>query len=168
MVWNRTTLAIGIPALLLLTGCARSVEQGEAALAPRTGFILADTSWELVALSANETQGAKSERVDAGLYTMLIRGDGTVAFRLDCNRGFGRWKGSASSDQRSGSIVFSGLGVTKALCPPQSISDRVTADLSKFDSFSIENGDLVLKGEPLAVAYRWAKAAESPTSGGKE
>ena len=163
----RISTAVAIPLILLVAGCTQPSKAPEAASDLLDGFVLADTSWELTAITDNQTQGSTVANVETGLYTMLIRADGTAAFRLDCNRGFGTWEGEARTSPNSGSLTFSETGVTKALCPPQSISDRVAADISKFGTFRIEGEQLLLTGKLLDVTYRWIEADEPSTQKGR-
>lgn len=147
-----------------VTACSHMSNDSAAGGAADASFTLAGSSWQLVEITSGEpTSGS----VEAGLYTLLIRADGTAAFRLDCNRGFGRWEGTTGSESNSGSLSFTDIGVTRALCPPESISDQVAADLSRIDAFEMSSSQLILSARDGEVIYRWEPlnaSSSDPTS----
>lgn len=167
MNWKRTSLATVIP-LLLVSACTSPVVETGDGQEGDTPPSLAESSWELAEISAGDGEEAKSETVEEGLYTLLFRADGTAAMRFDCNRGFGRWQAGERDGASKGSISFSEIGVTKALCPPESISDRVIADFSAFDGVLVEEDRLVLTIDREGVSYVWSRAAEGAADGGNK
>ena len=148
-------VAAALVTVLLTTACAHMDGKEDSVTPLQDGFALADTEWELVQIAS----GDEITTVEPGLYTMLVRSDGTAAFRLDCNRGFGKWQGADGDAAGAGTIVFSDIGVTKALCPPGFVSDRVTADLSRFAIFRTEGDHLILTTSDATSAYLWHKAS---------
>lgn len=142
-------------AALLASACVGPTDSSGAESSPGGVFILADTHWQLVEI-ASPAEGSEDLRSDPEpLYTMLVNADGSVAFRLDCNRGIGRWEGSNLDSGQNGLLSFSQIGVTRALCHPDSISDRVESDLSKFRTFSIDGEELSFSTDGDAATYLW-------------
>lgn len=85
----------------------------------------------------------------------------TVAMRVDCNRGGGPWKSTGL-----GLLEFGQMAVTRAMCPPEFLHDRVLRDLPHFRSYVLKEGRLFLSLKADAgiyefVPFREAKSAES-------
>lgn len=117
--------------------------------------MLANSSWELASIDNSDGAAPVNAAIEPGLYTLAIRADGTANFRLDCNRGFGKWQSSKDTAGDGGSIAFTDIGVTKAMCSPDSIDDRVTADLGRFDRYELQGESLTLSANDGAIEYRW-------------
>ncbi|MEQ8410695.1 MAG: META domain-containing protein [Erythrobacter sp.] len=161
--------SIALPLVFLLagTGCThQGAEQGEMTEMDQ-GISLAETTWRLAEIAEHPGDAALVGEVEAGLYTLVLDPDGRAAFRLDCNRGFGRWQGTVLEKQASGQLSFSQIGVTKALCAPDSISDAVTADLARFDTFSLKGEQLVLSDAEGTLRYVWKPAELEGERGGE-
>lgn len=154
--------------LLLAPACTGSVVDTDGNADGETPSLLADSIWELAEISAGQEADATSEALEKGLYTLLFRADGTTAMRFDCNRGFGRWLAVEGGTAGEGSISFSDIGVTKALCPPASISDRVIADFASFDRFRIADERLELTIEQKSVSYHWVRTDQDASTKGNE
>lgn len=150
-----SSLALVFP----LAACAYPSDKEPQTPAESEASGLAGTQWELVEVSDRPDSGLKPKSVEPGLYTMALKSDGTASFRLDCNRGFGKWQSTSGAAANSGSISISDIGVTKALCPPGSISDQVTANLSRFSSFELTETRLILSAEDGAIVYQWSPIA---------
>lgn len=73
-------------------------------------------------------------------YTIEFWADGRVALRADCNRGVGGF--TLGADNR---ISFGEFGVTRALCPEGSLSDRYLRELSRVNSYFLKDGDFFLE-----------------------
>ena len=154
--------------IFALAACAYPSDKGPQTQAESDSGGLAGTKWELVEVSGAPEIHAAAKSVEPGLYTMALNRDGTVSFRLDCNRGFGKWQSTAGDAANIGTIRLSDIGVTKALCPPGSISDRVTADLSRFTSFEWTEDRLVLSAQDGAILYQWSSIAPDVESVGDQ
>ena len=115
-------------------------------------FILADTNWQLIQITSGDEAPID---VEAGLYTLAIDADGTAAMRLDCNRGTGPWEGASGEDVNAGSFAFGAIGMTRRMCMPGSISDRVAADLARIDAFKSGDQALMLTGDDGQLIYSW-------------
>jgi hypothetical protein len=59
---------------------------------------LADTRWRLVEFQSMDDATGTTRPSDPSLYTMDLRGDGTVAMRLNCNRATGSWSAMPAGD----------------------------------------------------------------------
>lgn len=139
-----------------LAACAYSSDKEPQSQAVSEASGLAGAEWELAEVSDTPQAARDPNSVEPGLYTMTLNADGTASFRLDCNRGFGKWQSTSNSADNSGSIRIFDIGVTKALCPPGSISDQVTANLTQFNLFELTEARLILSSEDGSIVYQWS------------
>jgi putative lipoprotein len=122
------------PAVFLLTSTGIAYGQ----TAPKAGAsALGDTSWQLVKFQASDGKTLNPD--DKAKYTLAFAGDGGVSVRIDCNRGHGMWK-SEGPDQ----IRFGPLALTRAMCPPAPLNDRIPKDWDYVRSYTLTNGHLFL------------------------
>lgn len=133
-------------------GTSSEVNDDDASDAP---FVLADTHWQLVEISSEDDISRGPLADPEPLYTVLINADGSAAFRFDCNRGIGRWQGRNPAADGIGMLSFSEIGVTRALCHPDSISDQVESSISNIRAFSLDAGRLILTTGDNSPAYQW-------------
>ena len=98
---------------------------------------LAGTSWQLVRFQGGD--GAIVSPDDGAKYTLTFGADGAVAARIDCNRGRGTWKSSSPSQ-----LALGPLALTRAMCPPQSMHDRIVKHWPYVRSYVIKGGHLFL------------------------
>jgi para-nitrobenzyl esterase len=98
---------------------------------------LRGTSWRWVGF----TSPVESLTVDQpDRYTLaFIEGD-RIALRADCNRGTG-----PVASPSSGALAIGQLAMTRAKCPPDSLSDRFANDVSRAVRFTIRGGELHLE-----------------------
>lgn len=123
---------------LLLTACQSTGTEQEPVLA------LTDTRWQLVELQSMSDEIGISRPLDPAQYTMTLNVDGTVNLRLDCNRATGSWSAAASSEE-SGSFSFTGpLAMTRAMCPPGSLDERIAREAQYVRSYLLREGRLYL------------------------
>lgn len=98
---------------------------------------LSGTGWQLVKIaSMNDTVARPTADGD---YQLRFGIDGSVSVAAGCNRGRG-----ALSTFDPPQIVFSQLATTRALCPPDSLSERYLAELGWVRSYVYQNGHLYL------------------------
>ena len=117
-----------IALLLLLAGCAQ--------LAPSPAG-LAGTSWQLVRFQGgDDTVLTPDER---SKYTLAFNADGSLVGRIDCNRARGTW-----SSPQKGRLELGPMAVTRAMCPPGSLHDRIVKQLPHIRSYIIRDGRLFL------------------------
>jgi heat shock protein HslJ len=128
---------------------------------------LSGTSWQLVKFQGSDDKtlmpGEKTK------YTIAFGSDGGVSVRIDCNRGHGTWK-SAGLNQ----LQFGPLALTRAMCPPAPLNDRIPKDWAYVRSYTIKNGHLFLSlmadggiydFEPLSEAEQ---SVSSPPAAGRD
>jgi len=105
---------------------------------PNTGAApLAGTAWQLVRFQGSDDTVVTPD--DGSKYTLAFASDGTLAARIDCNRGRGSWKSAAPSQ-----LTFGPLALTRAACPPQSMHDRIVKHWAYIRSYVVKNGHLFL------------------------
>jgi para-nitrobenzyl esterase len=124
-------------AVALAIACAPGTQTPpqNAATAPPKG--LGGTSWQLVQFQGGDDTILKPD--DKTKYTLAFGADGRVSVRLDCNRGSGTWR-SPNGVQ----LEFGPLALTRAMCPPESLHDRIAKDWSFVRSYVIKDGHLFL------------------------
>lgn len=98
---------------------------------------LAGTSWRLVNIRGMDDSNAAPD--DRSLYTLEFSGDGNATMRADCNRGMGSWI-SASPGQ----LQFGPVAATRAMCPPESLSDKYLAQFEWVRSYVMNDGHLFM------------------------
>ena len=98
---------------------------------------LSGTSWQLVRIQSMDDKVATP--TDRSKYTMTFGADGRVNMRVDCNRGSGTWKSAEASQ-----LVFGPMAMTRAMCPPGSLHDRIVKDMPYVRSYVIKDGHLFL------------------------
>ncbi len=72
-------------------------------------------------------------------YTVAFVEDDRVALRADCNRGTG-----PVASPSPGALAIGPLAMTRARCPPGSLSVRYARDVSRAARFAIRDGGLHL------------------------
>lgn len=116
--------------VLACAGCAPVPPQDAAAS-------LAGTSWRLVRFQGGD--GTTLVPDDRSKYTLAFSAGGIVGARIDCNRASGSWKSSGRNQ-----IEFGPLAITRAMCPPGSLHDRIVNHWPYFRSYMIRDGYLFL------------------------
>ena len=140
-----------VPLLLLLAGltigCAPQTPPatpqpaGSAQPPPATESTLPadvfDVPWQWESL-VTPVETVKPDRPE--LYTLQFDRSGRVAVRADCNRGSGPY--TVSAGRR---ITFGAMALTRAACPPGSLSDRFIRDVGRVSSYFVRDGALFLE-----------------------
>jgi len=98
---------------------------------------LADTKWQLVEIASMNDETDRPD--DPAKYTLAFGEDGSVAIQADCNRGVGSWTSEGDNQ-----VSFGPIASTRALCPPESISDKYLAQFAFVRSYVLEEGNLFL------------------------
>jgi para-nitrobenzyl esterase len=146
-----------------IAACDRSAAPPDAAksaagpVAPATPG-LAGTTWQLVRFTGSD--GAKLEPDDRTKYTLAFQPDGVVVAHIDCNRGRGAWKSG-----EPGQLVFGPLALTRMMCPPGSMHDRVAADWDAVRSYAMKDGHLFLSLMADGGTYEYEPASTAPPPG---
>jgi heat shock protein HslJ len=124
-------LAVIVLGGLLLAACGGSAS-GSA------GSNLQGKTWLWQKTEFNSGKDIPVVQPDA--YTLQFQADGTVNIKADCNNGGGRYTVSNSAD-----LTINIETMTRAMCPPDSLSDEYVNELNDTGSYTIErNGELVL------------------------
>jgi para-nitrobenzyl esterase len=98
---------------------------------------LAGTSWQLVRFQGGDDSIVVPD--DKAKYTIAFAADGTLAVRFDCNRGRGTWRSPGGSR-----LEFGPLALTRAMCPPGSLHDRLVKHWPYIRSYVMRDGRLHL------------------------
>jgi para-nitrobenzyl esterase len=96
-----------------------------------------DVTWQWESL-VTPVETVKPDRPE--LYTLQFDRSGRVAVRADCNRGSGPY--TVSAGRR---ITFGAMALTRAACPPGSLSDRFVRDVGRVSSYFVRDGALFLE-----------------------
>jgi para-nitrobenzyl esterase len=132
------------PALLLvLAGSVRA----------QTAPDLGATSWQLVKFQSSD--GSTSLPDDKAKYTVTFGVDGSASVRIDCNRGHATWKSPGPNQ-----LVFSPLALTRAMCPPAPLNDRIPRDWELIRSYILKEGHLFLSLAANAGTYEFEPTAQ--------
>ena len=101
------------------------------------GAGLGGTSWQLIKFQSSDDKMLTPD--DPAKYTIAFGTDGNVSARIDCNRGRGSWKSSGPNQ-----LQFGPLALTRAMCPPGSLHDRMVKDWEFVRSYTLKDGHLFL------------------------
>ena len=112
----------------------------------KPGDDLGGTSWQLVKFVGDQTLTPAHE----GRYTVTFGQDGRISVRIACNRGTGRWK-SAAPDQ----LDLSPLALTRALCPPAPLNNKIAKDWHNIRSYTRKDGHLFLSLKSEGGTYEF-------------
>jgi putative lipoprotein len=123
-------LAVLLLGLLCLGSSAQTPPRNAAA-------DLGGTSWRLVKFEVGDDKTLTPD--DPAKYTVAFDTNGGVSVRIDCNRGRGTWNSSASH-----SLEFGPLALTRAMCPPAPLNDRLVHDWAYVRSYRLRDGHLFL------------------------
>jgi para-nitrobenzyl esterase len=98
---------------------------------------LGGTSWQLVKFQGGDDTTLTPD--DKTKYTITFGTDGRVSARIDCNRGSGTWTSSGPHQ-----LQFGPMALTRAMCPPGSLHDRIARDWMAVRSYTVKDGHLFL------------------------
>jgi para-nitrobenzyl esterase len=103
---------------------------------PQNGVAgLGGTSWQLVKFQSKDDKMLTPD--DPAKYTIAFGTEGNVSARIDCNRGRGSWRSSGPNQ-----LQFGPLALTRAMCPPGSLHDRIVKDWEFVRSCTLKDGHL--------------------------
>jgi para-nitrobenzyl esterase len=94
-------------------------------------------SWQLVRFEGSD--GSVLTPDDRTKYTLAFDAKGSVAVRVDCNRGRGTWKSSGANQ-----LQFGPLALTRAMCPPGSLHDQIVKQWGNIRNYVLKDGHLFL------------------------
>ncbi len=113
---------------------------------------LGGTSWRLVKFQGGDDTTLTPD--DGSKYTLAFGADGRVSARIHCNRGSGAWKSAGPNGLQLGP-----LALTRAMCPPGSLHNRVVKDWEYVRSYLIKDGHLFLSLMADAGIYEFEPIA---------
>jgi len=145
--------------LVVLLACAPSREATRDVTTEDASEILPSTTWQLVRFEGGD--GTVLTPDDGSKYTLDFEPDGRLAVRVDCNRGAGTWTSDGPSQVRFGPI-----GLTRMMCPPASLHDRVAQDFEYVRTYTIEDGHLFLSLMADAGIYEYEPSSPDGESSG--
>jgi para-nitrobenzyl esterase len=119
--------------LLLLAGSVSCARPPAASPGPALG----GTAWQLVKFQSSD--GTTLTPDDRTKYTIEFGDGGRLNARIDCNRGRGSWSTPGPSQLELGA-----MGLTRAVCPPGSLHDRMVKDWALVRSYVFKDGHLFL------------------------
>jgi metallo-beta-lactamase class B len=98
---------------------------------------LGTTRWQLVRFRGGDDTTVVPD--DPARYTIEFNTDGTLVARIDCNRGRGTW-----TSPGPGRLELGPLALTRAMCGPGSLHDRIVKDWGFVRSYLLKDGHLFL------------------------
>jgi heat shock protein HslJ/membrane-bound inhibitor of C-type lysozyme len=125
--------AFRLGTILLLAACGAFARTPP----PPVAASLGGTAWRLVKFQGSDDTTLRPD--DTAKYTIEFHADGGLTARIDCNRGRATWKSPGPSQLRLGP-----LALTRAMCPPGSLHDRIVKDWSFVRSYVLKEGHLFL------------------------
>jgi heat shock protein HslJ len=145
----RSALGIALAGATLLSACAAS------STAPEQPVSLANTSWDLVMLRLDADNPAEIRPVRPDQYRLSFQADGRVTVQIDCNRGSGTWQATPAG--QGGGLRLGPLALTRMMCPPDALGQRLPQDLEAVQSYHIVDGRLQLELASNAGRYTWKR-----------
>jgi len=124
------------------------------------GGDLGGTSWQLVKFQGGDDKTLVP--ADKTRYTLAFDNDGSVSVRIDCNRGRGTWKSSGPNQ-----LEFGPLALTRAMCPPAPLNDRIPKDWQYVRSYTLKNGHLFLSLMADGGIYEFEPISQSQSATGE-
>lgn len=124
--------AVLLAAVAAVACTPKPVSETPASQAPS----LTGVNWHLVEIRYSD--GTTLRPDDPGVYSIAFLPGGAVSVRADCNRGNGMYKAAGPT------LKIGPLAVTRAMCPPGSISDRYLQGLDIAASYRFRDGDLLI------------------------
>jgi para-nitrobenzyl esterase len=121
-------------AVLLLLAASLSCARPSASV---SGPALGGTAWQLVKFESSDGKTLTPD--DRTKYTIEFGDGGRLSARIDCNRGRGSWT-TAGPNQ----LELGPLALTRGVCPPGSLHDRMVKDWAFVRSYVFKDGHLFL------------------------
>jgi heat shock protein HslJ len=141
---------LSLPAILIvISGCVTP------------GDSLVGSEWRLVEFQSMDDAIGTVKPADASQFVMSLGPDGTVTMQLDCNRARGTWSSQSAADGNSGSFGFGPLAVTRAICMPPHLDERIARDAEYVRSYILRDGRLYLSLMADGGIYVWEPASDN-------
>jgi para-nitrobenzyl esterase len=148
MLWHMLVAAVVACVTALTTSSAQAQPVSAEAAREFAG------SWQLVRFESGD--GRVPAPADRARYGITLQGDGRLSARIDCNRGRGSWTSLGARQ-----IQFGLLALTRAMCPPGSLHDRIVKDWPAVRSYILKDGHLYLSLMADGGIYEYEPAAEA-------
>lgn len=143
-------------AMLLCAACTTGTPT-VAPVAPEPAAPLLGSMWRLQSIQSMDAQGS-TRPPDDRVYTVRLHTDGTAAFRLDCNRGNGRYT-LMETGPGSGSLSFGQVAMTRMMCTGSTLDTRVAQDMSTMRTFELKGQTLTMSSVANGTIYTWTRDA---------
>ena len=121
---------------------------------------LGGTSWQLVKFQGSDDTTLVPD--DPSKYTIAFDRDGGVSVRIDCNRGHGSWTSAEATQLR-----FGPMALTRAMCPPAPLNDRLARDWQYVGSYIMKGGHLFLSLKMDGGIYEFEPMSEQESASGR-
>jgi heat shock protein HslJ len=126
---------------------------------PPTDYTVLKGTWRLIELQSSG-DGVGVVRPDhPAKYELTLADDGSAALLLDCNGATGRWTSSATGEMQ-GTITFTPLAMSRAVCPPGSFDTRIAHELAHARTYVLKDGRLILIVTADSGSQIWSRIAE--------
>jgi len=116
---------------------------------------LSGTQWQLKSIQSMDDAQGTTTPADPAAYTVLFDANGQASFKLDCNRGSTRWSATPSADGSGGQLTLGPLAMTRAMCPPGSLDNRIARDMGFVRGYRMAGGELAMNLMADGAIYRW-------------
>ena len=124
------------PDLSKLDALVQSIKTPEPAMTESQGTTITGMTWKLQEVQEMSDNTIAIE--DPDKYTLELQPDGKATVRADCNFGHGTY--TMNGNQLSIEINT----LTRAMCPPDSLSDQYINILNEANSYVLEGGNLFI------------------------
>lgn len=137
-----TGLAVGP----MLSACQPAAEHSSPTYQQNVAAVveLDDTQWQLAELNSTDGLTGPVRPGDPTRYRLNLRSDGTATLNLDCNVAKGPWSSVNSAEGISGVFSIGPAAMTRAMCPPGSLDQRIANELKYISSYVVKDGRLNL------------------------
>lgn len=160
---SRGTIAAAIFAGVLgltVSGCQTTgTAAGNTANAAIPQF--AGTEWRLLEIISMDDAIGTVRPADPSQYVMRLAADGSASLKLDCNQANGPWRADPASHATSGSFTIGPFAMTRAMCAPGSLDQRIARELGFVRSFVIKDGRLNLSLMADGGVYVWERNSDA-------
>lgn len=153
MKMHAIAIATALAGLSACTSAPKATQLPD--MIPAGPISLTDVTWRLVEFQSMDDAQGTTRPADPSKYTMKLGTDGSAAFQLDCNRGMGSHTSTKAQDGLSGSITFSVLATTKALCPEPSMGEKIARDTQYMRGWLLKDGRLSVSLMADGGIYVW-------------
>ena len=116
---------------------------------------LEDSHWQLVEF---QSMNDSSSSPDQASYTMHLKGDGTVAMDINCNKATGTWSAKPSSDPSNGQFEFGPLAITNMACPDPGMDAILTNQTKYIRGYMLKDDRLYLSLMADGGIFIWEPA----------